>query len=344
MVHGGEDHDLVHQMASGHPRTILDHQEMSLRGVQRAQAEDVARAVQESGLQVGMVTDVDEVSRIRIDVFNDPATGDGPWFVPLNHVTPRPGQHVIYTYAKGSPCVLGVMPDENTMWAAPRRGLPDTFFIDDFDVGWVGASGDIGMARWTWAGSGSFAIAANQGVDANHPGIMELHAGNTAGSYQFAYTLGYTQPNSLTEFEFMVGVSGDITGAQFLIGLTNHSTSFAESLTFWYNTPSGHTTWWFRKIVASASTAIDTGLPVVLNHWYIFNFKRLGAGHWRGTVTDVTDPLNPIEGNPVEHTGVSNVTAVYEAFTQCAAVTTTSKVLLVDYLWWARRGLLRGRG
>jgi len=332
-------------LRSGNPRTLGMHQEMAIRNIQRASAQETRSAVVRESLNVSMVIAVNAQSDVQLEAFYEADTG-GPWFSCLNHVTPRVGDMVVYTYLKGAPIALGSLPNEFTSWRGPRTGMPDTFVFEDFDIGAVSAGGDIGGAvRLTHVIGTSAAVTMSS--RAGHPGLIQVGAANIAGSYAYVHTwAALFLLEDFTEFEFMVqtGVAGmGINDAHFALGWTTDGVNLTNSMLALYHT-SGAFNWNLSRYVGGVVTNVDTGVPVVLAHWYILNFKRLGVGWWRLTAIDVTDPLNPIRGE-AENTGFDTTNLGVASYMRSYALasTTLAKWLYLDYYWHSRRGLVRGR-
>jgi hypothetical protein len=332
-------------LRSGNPRTLGMHQEMAIRNIQRASAQETRMAVTREALNVSMVIATNAQSDVQLESFYEAETG-GPWFSCLNHVTPRVGDMVVFTYLKGAPIVLGMIPNEFSSWRAPRTGLPDTFFFDDFEIGNVSAGGWLGEAKWTWATvSGSIALNAGSAI---RPGHAALGAGNAATAYTYSHLLtNIMYLESLAEAEWMVQTNNAgqlVTGGLWQCGFTDHGLNVSQALVAmcdenqagwggnWCLMQSNPTTW---------VNMGDTGVKVVTNHWYKINFKRLGLGWWRLTVTDVTDLNVPIMGE-VEAKGFQTTVAVTPWHRVYNRVANGEKWLSVDYVWWSRLGLKRG--
>lgn len=337
----------------GHPRTQGMHQDMQIRDIQRHAAQETAQAADRGGLNVAMVVNVNPLGHVQLEGFTM-ANGDGTWFGVLNHITPRPGEFAIYGYVQGVPMVLGVVPtDETTPWRGPRSGLPDTFFIDDFEVGNYSAGGWPGTGKWTWANTAGSSYSLGYGSDV-HPGHAQLGAGNAAGEYAYSHLLQNSiRPESIAEAEWMVQINPglqSVASGLWEIGFTDHGLNLTQAIIArcdYNQNATWGSSWGFGQeqaaLVGGAYTKVgDTGVNVVAAHWYKINFKHLlTPGEWRLTVTDVTDPVNPIEG-VAEATGFQTTVLTTPYMRSYNRVATGEKWMYIDYVWWARRGLLRG--
>lgn len=318
---------------------------MQLRNVQRESAEATRAIVTSTGLRTATVVGVDEASRVQLDVTTDPETGLGVWYPCLNHGTPQVGEHAIYTYVHESLVVLGTIPtEESTPWRIPRSGLPDTFFVDDFEVGNSAAGGWPGTAKWTWSLSSGSSFVITAGTPEN-PGWLQLGANNVLDGFAWVRLLSVNQMPlaSITEAEFLVRTPAIITGTLLDVALTDADNHTNAMLCRYDTAVAGYFPNWaiLRQVAAGGSNAGDTGIPVKVSTWYKVNFKQPTRGTWVITVTDLTDILNPVVGDPVTVTGFPDVNGTpYLRCYQRAA--TGTKFFVGDYFWWARRGLRRG--
>jgi hypothetical protein len=300
-----------------------------------------------------MVTNVNPLGHVQLEGFTM-ANGDGTWFGVLNHVTPKPGEFAIYGYVQGVPMVLGVVPtSETTPWRGPRSGLPDTFFWDDFEVGNNAGGGWPGTGKWTWSVTGSSSYSLGSGVN-SHPGVAALGAGNAPGEFSYSHTLNaLIRPESIVEAEWMIQINPSlqsVASGLWEVGFTDNGINLTQAIIarcdYNLNATWG-STWGFGQeqasLVGGAYTKVgDTGVNVVAAHWYKINFKHLlTPGEWRLTVTDVTDPVNPIEGE-AEATGFQTTVATVPYMRSYNRSTNGEKWMYIDYVWWARQGLLRG--
>jgi hypothetical protein len=333
---------------SGNARTMKMHQEMQIRNTQRHAAQETAQAADRGGLNVAMVTGVSPTGGVQLEGFTM-AGGNGTWFGVLNHVTPRVGEFVVYGYVQGVPVVFGVAPSEcTTPWRGPRSGLPDYFFKDDFDIGSTAGGGWIGNGHWTWAFAAGSSISLGSGTD-DHPGVVNLGAGNAVDQYSYSHILSVIhRPEAISEAEWMIRVnsaSQAVANGLWQVGFTNSGTAGTQGIICRHDPAIAgwsSTTWNFEQTFAGTTNMGDTGVPVITDHWYKINFKHLPApGSWRLTVTDVTDPTNPIEGQ-VEASGFQTTVPVLPWHRVYNRGTNGEKWMVVDYVWWSRLGLKRG--
>jgi hypothetical protein len=320
----------------GDPRTLADHDEWRMRAVQRAAAEDTQIVSRQDGLHIATVVANGPHSEVMIDAFYDPNTMQGRWFQVLNHAQPIPGESVIWAYVDGSPAVLGPVTNDQRPWRIPRSGMPDTLHFDELDVGSIDAPEGLGISRFTWAASNNSIVSQGAGSNVYHPGIVILQTGAALDEYAYmSLPRDSMRSESLTEMEFMVQPDS--------LANVRHSAGFVNSVSGKYflclyesAAPSG----W--KLTVNDTTLVDQGftepiVPVVVNHWYLINFKRLEPGIWFMVVTDMTaDPV--ITGSKIGY-NIPNIDG--SPYVGVYNLLTPAKTLTADYIMWVRRRIAR---
>lgn len=328
----------MNETSTGNPRTLITHQEMQMRDVQRAQLAAETPTVSRSGLHVANVVSVDRNGDVKLDVFTNMTTGEGTTFSCLNFTACRPGDTVIYTYVDETPIVLGKMPAFHSPWRVPQWGFQDTFMFDDFDTGAV-TSGAIGNHKWFTGANGSGVIGF-AGYVAGHPGIFYTDVNATVGSYGIIYSsTNLFWPDDLVQFGFgfLTNAVGTATAAQVLFGTTDNLTTFANA-TYFYNSGA---LWRVACNVAGVSQYdISTDFPFVDQNWYMICFQQILPKTWVLHIfntTDGTSTVVPLPNPGFSMSGAGQV-LVHRLYQNTAGV---ERTVYLDYAWWARRNLTR---
>jgi hypothetical protein len=325
----------------GDPRTLADHDEWRARQVMRQQAQDTDVVAAQRGLRVATIVRTRADGSFMIDTFNDPATGTGVWFSAANFTQPRMGESVIWGYVDGSPAVLGPVPGPNRPWRVPSSGLPDTYHHDDFDVGSINDLVGLGTSRFTYETSAGSTVSLGAG-DENHSGIVTLTANTTANESSHMFLPADTlHMDSLKEIEFMVKPSL-VTGCLFDVGLLGMNSGGSGFLVRYDTNNASFLNGWTIVLILGGSTLSTTYttpiVPIVAGHWYVVNFLRNEKSVWTISIIDITASPT-IEGAlTIPSVFSSNVTPYLRAYSRSA---TGVKQLAVDYVWWARRMMVR---
>lgn len=327
------------ETSTGNPRTLITHQQMQMRDVQRAQLAAETPTVSRSGLHVANVVAVDRNGDVKLDVFTNMATGEGTTFSCLNFTACRPGDTVIYTYADETPIVLGKMPAFHSPWRVPQWGFQDTFMYDEFDTG-TNTSGNIGNHKWFSSVTGSGAIGIPPSYIVGHPGIYYTDVNATVGSYAIIYSSSNLfWPDDMQQFGFTILGSGvgQASAAYLLVGLTDNLSTFANMVIV--QVMGG--VWRAQCNVAGVNQYdVSTEFPYIDGNWYQICFQQILPKTWVVYILNMSDKTSvifplPSPGVSMSGTGQMLVHRLYQN------VAGTDRFCYLDNAWWARRNIPR---
>lgn len=317
---------------SGHPRTLLDHQDWRVRDIKKQNAASQQLAIAASNIKISDVVSVSEYGHVRLAAFTN-EEGDGKWFSVLNRCIPMVGEYALYVMVDGNPVVLGTIPNDRDS----RHFNEPRYFehLEHFDVASIAdnTQGGLGKYRWLYNASGGF-ILQKTTVDDYGFGWVRIHTGGTAGQYSTIFQRpAIYMPKRIREMEFGI-VPGGLDQLS-SVGLIDHLTGYTNGVYVGYDYSSigglKPATWSLAAANASVYTSYDTGLPVVAGHRYTVYMQNAGNNAWNAEVTD----WDTAEVGTATVTGVAPSSACYLHAAVFDRVTNAqAKILDIDFVRW----------
>ena len=238
-----------------------------------------------AGLNLSQVVAVNRYGDVMIEALT--ADGDdGKWMSCLNFAIPQLGDYVYWTYIKGVPMVMGVMPKLENPYGFDTpsyRTYIDHFFLNHR----AETSNNIGEFGWTFAQSGGFTFVATGSVADYGPGWQRIHTSGTNGNSAVltAPRAPLVVPSNVREIEFGFSV-GQTAAVGYYLGLGSALHSFPYALMVRYNTTDSDTTWMAVKRVNSVQTEETLYVPITAGSRMTATFRNLLNGSWNISVKD----------------------------------------------------------
>lgn len=205
------------------------------------------------------------------------------------------------------------------------------FFRDDF----TGNSTSAGEYSWSNQTSGTGAAVANQGGQANHPGIRRYSTGTTAAGYAgLNNRLTFIFPNGSDNWEGIIYLSAN-TGIILRIGMADFSTSAdcTDGYYFEFN-PATSANWLMCCAAGGTRTKTASSSAVAASTWYRLKVV-VNAGNTSAEFFVNGTSIGTVSTNlPSNTTGLAGII-------QNDGVSTTNVDLDIDLIYWFNRALSR---
>jgi hypothetical protein len=184
----------------------------------------------------------------------------------------------------------------------------------------------------TWSSSAGTIAQTSQGL--SHPGCLQITTGNAIGNTGNLFVRALMLAN-LDQCAFVFKTGASITSTVIAIGINDgYGPTASQGIRLALN--SGETKWRIAKTAAGVDTGAQLNNTVTINTWYLFRIRRLGPGHFLGSITNLA--TGTVETQ--EHTGIDENTNddIYFWVRTDAA---SSRHIIADYFWIRHASLVR---